>query len=647
LFSIDIETTDSGVNGYPFQISIVVIDMWGEGCDRFGGQVLGEWDRYAKVPKNATWNVEGAKASHGVLSPNDPILQNAAPLVEVLRDAIAYMDGHLAGGKSGCFAAWNGKACELTHFHRLIDDLYKDEQGIFWPKELKYFWDPRMTIKGKTGCSLNLAHTSHVPDGEEHEGYSCGGIYCKAMSTLASNVTSLPNEHNSLADAKAQTAIIRVRQHVVYKHTKESKDATSTASMAKNNLWEKADAATNGFESLEDLLRSKQEKVKKRQAEVIRTVPRGWEEMLDVADAEEPAGCVDETNDLYAAGPAGEALNADTFEKLLPLFFPDVLYEGWAEATESYANEEWVKPAQKSGRENVDDSDSDSGGSEWEDDEEECDEEEWEDDDEEGGEGGDANDPDYNPETDGQQETGRGRRPQFIPCSKDDGGARHRFKHGKRVWNKPSVGMLKVYHGILVYAKVKGTRRLQDLWSTKHGLGVPIIRNAMTNDAFNQISRYLHFVKSDTAWWKKEKRKMTAKEREMFPLRKVWPLISHFEATFPTLWTIGKYLAADESMILYNGKRVRFIQFMPAKPIKHGIKVYAVCCAETGYLLKFEIYTGAEGDPEKSNSPDQVVLRLLTNLHLEGRSGRILYTDNWYVRSCCLQIRGCTRKITR
>jgi hypothetical protein len=49
-------------------------------------------------------------------------------------------------------------------------------------------------------------------------------------------------------------------------------------------------------------------------------------------------------------------------------------------------------------------------------------------------------------------------------------------------------------------------------------------------------------------------------------------------------WILGQQIRVDESMIKYMGRFVLFIQYMPAKPIKHGIKVYALCCAYTGYL---------------------------------------------------------------
>ena len=38
-------------------------------------------------------------------------------------------------------------------------------------------------------------------------------------------------------------------------------------------------------------------------------------------------------------------------------------------------------------------------------------------------------------------------------------------------------------------------------------------------------------------------------------------------------WTAGKYITIDESMIRYMGRVISCVQCMPAKPIKHGIKV--------------------------------------------------------------------------
>ena len=76
---------------------------------------------------------------------------------------------------------------------------------------------------------------------------------------------------------------------------------------------------------------------------------------------------------------------------------------------------------------------------------------------------------------------------------------------------------------------------------------------------------------------------------------------------------------------------------MPAKPIKHGIKLCVLCRAETGHVCSFETHTG-EGSG-LSNSPTEVVKRLLDpGKDAQGRrvgqkvdveKGRTMHTDNW------------------
>ena len=56
------------------------------------------------------------------------------------------------------------------------------------------------------------------------------------------------------------------------------------------------------------------------------------------------------------------------------------------------------------------------------------------------------------------------------------------------------------------------------------------------------------------------------------------------------VWTAGRNITIDESMILYSGRAIKWVQYMPAKPIKHGIKVFAACCAYTGILLAYDVY---------------------------------------------------------
>jgi hypothetical protein len=56
-------------------------------------------------------------------------------------------------------------------------------------------------------------------------------------------------------------------------------------------------------------------------------------------------------------------------------------------------------------------------------------------------------------------------------------------------------------------------------------------------------------------------------------------------------WSALKDVAIDESMIKYMGGAIGWVQYMPAKPIKHGIKVFCVCYAISGILLAYKVCT--------------------------------------------------------
>jgi len=68
--------------------------------------------------------------------------------------------------------------------------------------------------------------------------------------------------------------------------------------------------------------------------------------------------------------------------------------------------------------------------------------------------------------------------------------------------------------------------------------------------------------------------------------------------------------------------------YMPLKPIKHGIKVFCLCCSYSAMLLSFIIYVGKEHVKEKSTT--EVVDKLILLSNLQTAKGRILYTDNYY-----------------
>ena len=93
-------------------------------------------------------------------------------------------------------------------------------------------------------------------------------------------------------------------------------------------------------------------------------------------------------------------------------------------------------------------------------------------------------------------------------------------------------------------------------------------------------------------------------------------------------WNPGQKVTIDESMIKYCGRAVTFVQYMPAKPIKHGIKVFVLCCAMSAVWLSYKIYVGAQDGVD--GSALAICDELVNDAGLTDCRGRVLYTDNWY-----------------
>jgi len=166
--------------------------------------------------------------------------------------------------------------------------------------------------------------------------------------------------------------------------------------------------------------------------------------------------------------------------------------------------------------------------------------------------------------------------------------------------------------------------RANDLYATgPYGINIPIMRNAMKRDAYKFLRRYVHFCDND----KKRKRG----EEDYTKLFKVAYVLETIGKGIRNSWGAGKRVTIDESMIKYMGRAVPYVQYMPAKPIKHGIKVFCLCCAVSGVMLSFQIYTGKKEDEQpRVSAAIDVCTELCRDAGLLETRGRVLYTDNYY-----------------
>ena len=61
--------------------------------------------------------------------------------------------------------------------------------------------------------------------------------------------------------------------------------------------------------------------------------------------------------------------------------------------------------------------------------------------------------------------------------------------------------------------------------------------------------------------------------------------------SFQSVYVPNREIAVDESIIGYKG-RLSWIQYMPKKPTKWGIKAWVLAESGSGYVWNFKLYTG-------------------------------------------------------
>ena len=136
---------------------------------------------------------------------------------------------------------------------------------------------------------------------------------------------------------------------------------------------------------------------------------------------------------------------------------------------------------------------------------------------------------------------------------------------------------------------------------------------------FLYILRYLHLEDSKSILLKKG-------DKGYDPLYKVHFLVDHLVAVYTQYYYPSRYLNIDKMM---RGTRchVSFLQYLPKKPIKFGIKIWLNSVAKTGYVVNFEIYTGKGTAAKDKGLGYCVVMNLMKPYYYKGHC---LFVYNFY-----------------
>lgn len=163
-------------------------------------------------------------------------------------------------------------------------------------------------------------------------------------------------------------------------------------------------------------------------------------------------------------------------------------------------------------------------------------------------------------------------------------------------------------------------------WASSHKGAVPAgtWSRFMPRQRFRDINRFLHFsdnnhpmAKKDRAW-------------------KIRPVVDTLQRTFRSGFELGRWVAFDEMVIPSRSSRNTVRIYLKNKPHKYGTKLFAVCCGETNYCIRMEVYCGARQDTQyvDTSSGPAAVIRNLKEIWpqntIDRTQMRVIITDREY-----------------
>ena len=143
----------------------------------------------------------------------------------------------------------------------------------------------------------------------------------------------------------------------------------------------------------------------------------------------------------------------------------------------------------------------------------------------------------------------------------------------------------------------------------------PIFSQTMSVNRFEEIRRALRFDNPRTRQGGQIRNKLAA----------VRLLIDGFIENSQSSYVHTECVTVDEQLYPFRG-RCRYVQYMPSKPAKYGLKFWILGDANSFYVSNIDMYTGKD-EGRTENLGMHVVLKLSQHLHMSGRN---ITCDNFF-----------------
>ncbi|XP_070199329.1 piggyBac transposable element-derived protein 4-like [Littorina saxatilis] len=176
--------------------------------------------------------------------------------------------------------------------------------------------------------------------------------------------------------------------------------------------------------------------------------------------------------------------------------------------------------------------------------------------------------------------------------------------------------------GILFLMGVIGLPNYRCYWSSRKELRQPVIADVMSRNRYEMLTKYFHLNDNTT------QRPRGSPEHDK--LHKVRPMIDHAKRVFCQHYAPHQNIAVGEAMIKFKG-RCSFLQYIPSKPCKWGIKAWALADSESFYLVNFDVYVGKDGADGNARNNIPLGTRVVTKLvEPYYKKRHHVYFDNYF-----------------
>ena len=186
-------------------------------------------------------------------------------------------------------------------------------------------------------------------------------------------------------------------------------------------------------------------------------------------------------------------------------------------------------------------------------------------------------------------------------------------------WHDTSANEMKVFIGLLILQGIDSKVESSMYFSSRESVASPFFRKIMSGRRFDLLHKFLHLVDNETIT-----------DGPGRKVAKIKPFIDLILKKFKQNYVPNQNVSINESLLGWKGN-LSWVQYIPAKRKRFGMKFFELCESSTGYIWNFFVYAGSDTSYMEKYMDLPVTSRIVLSLMdpLLGK-GYCLYTDNFY-----------------